>query len=154
MPNKILIDDLVEHKWSCPFDREALNSLMADSVAIKEIREFKILCVEKLHYLFSSPGNSFERKLINMLNRKYQLDKYNGLCDIRELCETNKEWLIAYDTKIDSLREKAGKIRFRKLDSEYRHLYHLTENEIINLFYSNILNEEGIITTYKTFVTE
>jgi hypothetical protein len=67
---KLLIDKLVENKWGCPFDNRILETLMSNDEPRDLIQKFSTLC-DSVNYQFCYPGNSFERKLINILNRKY-----------------------------------------------------------------------------------
>ena len=59
--NKVLIEDLVEYKWLCPFNMNTLDILNSNEVSSKYIQQFFDLCLN-VGYQFSSPGNSFERK--------------------------------------------------------------------------------------------
>jgi hypothetical protein len=148
--DKILIEDLLENKWLCPFDKNALDILISNEVSTKYIQQFFDLCVN-VRYQFSSPGNSFERKLINIINRKYQLDSRIGPCSIRRECELNDEWLSSYENLINLIRNEASKIKFRKFKETNMNFIKVADNEITNTFRSEVLNNEGIIATYNTF---
>lgn len=148
---KILIDELVESKWICPFDINTLEILLSNEESRGLIEKFYSLC-DTINYEFSSPGNSFERKLITILNRKYQLDRLIGPCLIRHACESNNEWLTTYDNLIDAIRNDASKIKFREFKSENLNFIGLTEKDIIAKFRSDVLNNAGIIATYNTFI--
>lgn len=148
---KILIDDLVENKWACPFDGEVLNQLMASDDTLNYIQKFAKLCND-LNVDFFSPGNSFDRKLINILNRKYINERFNGPCSIRKKCELNKEWILIYDNLVDELRTSAVKIKFRKCKTSTTKFIEITDKEILSIFKSDVLNDMGIIATYNTFL--
>lgn len=149
--NKVLIEDLVEYKWLCPFNMNTLDILNSNEVSSKYIQQFFDLCLN-VGYQFSSPGNSFERKLINIINRKYQLDSRMGPCSIRRACELNNEWLSSYENLINLIRNEASKIKFREFKEADMNFIKMAENEITNTFRSEILNNEGIIVTYNTFI--
>ena len=149
--NKVLIEDLVEYKWLCPFDMNALDILNSNEVSTKYIQQFFDLCLN-VGYQFSSPGNSFERKLILILNRKYQLDRLNTPCLIRHECESNNEWLATYDNLIDAISNDASKIKFREFKGENLIFNVMTEKDILAKFKSDVLNNAGIIATYNTFI--
>lgn len=144
---KILIDELVDNIWSCPFDSNTFKILISNEESINLLQKFGELC-ECINYEFSSPGNSFQRELINILNRKYQ-DRLNGPCSIRNLCESNNEWLLKYDYLIEAIRSIAIKVKHRELEGN--NFNFTTENDIITNFRSDVLNREGIIATYNTF---
>jgi hypothetical protein len=148
---KILIDELVESKWICPFDINTLEILLSNEESRGLIEKFYSLC-DTINYEFSSPDNSFERKLITILNRKYQLDRLNDPCLIRHACESNNEWLATYDNLIDAIRNDASKIKFREYKGENLNFILLTEKDIIAKFRSDVLNNAGIIATYNTFI--
>ena len=149
---KLLIDKLVENKWFCPFDNNTLEILLSDEESKINIQKFGELC-DSVHYQFSSPGNSFERKLIGILNRKYQLERFIGPCSIRKKCEPNKEWLSTYDNLTESLTNNASKIKFRRFKDVNFHFSVVTENDITANFDSDVLNDLGIIATFNTFTT-
>ena len=149
--NKVLIEDLVEYKWLCPFDMDALDILNSNEVSTKYIEQFFDLCLN-VGYQFSSPGNSFERKLINIINRKYQLDSRKGPCSIRRECELNDEWISSYEKIINLLRNEASKIKFREFKEANMNFIKVADNEITNTFRSDVLNNGGIIATYNTFL--
>ena len=149
--DKILLDELLENKWLCPFDKNALDILISNEVSSKYIQQFFDLCID-IGYQFSSPGNSFERKLINIINRKYQLDSRIGPCSIRRECELNNEWLSSYENLIDLIRNEASKIKFREFKGIKMNFIKVADNEITNTFRSDVLNKEGIIATYNTFL--
>ena len=146
---KILIDKLAENKWACPFDINTLEILKSNEESRNLIQKFSALC-ESINYQFSNPGNSFERKLINILNRKYYQDNFNGPCSIRNKCESNNEWLSIYDNLIESLRSMASRVKHRELEGNEFNF--ISENDIITNFRSDVLNREGIIATYNTFI--
>lgn len=148
---KILIDELVKSKWISPFDINTLEILISNEESRDLIQKFYSLC-DTINYQFSSPGNSFERKLITILNRKYQLDRLNGPCLIRHECEANNEWLATYDDLIDAIRNDASKIKFRELKGGNLNFIEITEKEILVKFRSDVLNNEGIIATYNSFI--
>lgn len=148
---KILIDELVESKWICPFDINTFEILISNEETRGLIQKFYSLC-DTINYQFSSPGNSFERKLITILNRKYQLERLNGPCLIRHACESNIDLLATYDNLIDALRNDASKIKFRQFKGENLNFIVLTEKDIITKFRSDVLNNAGIILTYNTFI--
>jgi len=129
---KILIDELVKSKWICPFDINTLEILISKEESRSLIQKFYSLC-DTINYQFSSPGNSFERKLTTILNRKYQLDRLNGPCLIRHECEANNEWLATYDDLIDAIRNDASKIKFRELKGGNLNFIEITEKEILTL---------------------
>jgi hypothetical protein len=149
--DKFLIDKLVENKWACPFDKTTLETLMSNVDSRDLIQKFSALC-DCVNYQFSYPGNSFERKLINILNRKYQLDSIIGPCSIRKKCEPNSEWLSIYDTLIEALRSHASKIKFRRFKDDNLNFSLVAENDITSRFASDVLNNSGIIATYNTFI--
>ena len=149
--NKVLIEDLVEYKWLCPFDMNALDILNSNEESTKYIEQFFDLCLN-IGYQFSSPGNSFERKLINIINRKYQLDSRMGPCSIRRACESNNEWLSSYENLIDLIRKEASKIKFREFKEADMNFIKMSDHEITNTFRSEVLNNEGIIVAYNTFI--
>lgn len=146
---KILLDELVENKWICPFDSNALEMLLSNKESRDLIQKFHALCY-RIDYQFSSPGNSFERKLISILNRKYQLDHLIGPCSIRDKCESNSEWLVTYDNLVEALRKMACKIKFRKFKGD--NFIVVAEKDITSNFRSDVLNNEGISATYNTFI--
>jgi hypothetical protein len=148
---KLLIDKLVENKWACPFDNNTLETLISNEESRDFIQKFSALC-DSVNYQFSYPGNSFERKLINILNRKYQLDSLIGPCSIRNKCEANNEWLSTYDNLIEALRNHASKIKFRRFKDVNLNFNVVTENDITSNFASGVLNNLGIIATYNTFI--
>jgi hypothetical protein len=148
---KVLIDDLVNDKWACPFDVEVLEYLIASDDTLKYIQQFAKLC-EVLEIEFSSPGNSFDRKLINILNRKYIIERFTGPCTIRKKCESNKELISIYDNIVDKLRTSAVKIKFRKCKTTNTKFIEMTDKEILSTFKSDVLNDIGIIATHKTFL--
>ena len=148
---KILIDNLVENKWACPFDGEVLDQLIASDDTLKYIQQFAKLC-EVLEIEFSSPGNSLGRRLLNILNRKYQLERFNGPCTIRKKCELNKELISIYDNLVDELRTSAANIKFRKCKPTTKKFIEITDKEILSTFKSDVLNDMGIIATYKIFL--
>lgn len=111
---KLLIDKIVENKWFCPFDINTIETLLTNEESSGFIQNFSALC-DTINYQFSYPGNSFERKLINILNRQYQLDSLIGPCSIRSKCEPNIEWLSKYDNLIEALRNLRGKLNFADL---------------------------------------
>ena len=148
---KLLIDKLVENKWASPFDNNTLETLMSNEESRDFILKFSVLC-DRINYQFSYPGNSFERKLINILNRKYQIDSLIGHCSIRNKCEPNNEWLSEYDNLIEVLRNHAIKIKFRRYEGVNLNFNVVTENDIKSKFRSDVLNTEGIIATYNTFI--
>ena len=148
---KILIDKLVENKWACPFDINTLEILISNEESRNLIQKFSVLC-ESINYQFSNPGNSFERKLINILNRIYQLDSFIGPCSVRNKCEENTELLSTYDDLIERLRTHASKIKFRKFKDANFNFSVVTENDITYYFGSDVLNNLGIIATYNTFI--
>jgi len=148
---KLLIDKLVENKWICPFDINTLEILISNEESRGLIQKFSALC-DSINYQFSNPGNSFERKLINILNRKYQLDRLTGPCSVRNKCEENIELLSTYDYLIESLRIHASKIKFRRSKDVNLNFSVVTENDIISNFTSDLLNNLGIIATYNTFI--
>jgi len=149
--NKVLIEDLVDYKWLCPFNMNALDILNSNEVSTKYIEQFFVLCLN-VGYQFSSPGNSFERKLINILNRKYQLNSRMGPCSIRRACEVNSEWISSYENLIDLLRNEACIIKFREFKEADMNFIKMADHEIINTFRSDVLNNEGIIVAYNTFI--
>jgi len=128
-----------------------LDILDSNEVSSKYIQQFFDLCLN-VGYQFSSPGNSFERKLINIINRKYQLDSRMGPCSIRRACEVNSEWLSSYENLIDLLRNEASKIKFREFKEADMNFTKMADNEITNTFRSEVLNNEGIIVAYNTFM--
>jgi hypothetical protein len=148
---KILIDDLVTNKWACPFDNKVLELLISSDDTKTYIHQFLKLC-EVLEIQFSSPGNSFGRKLINLLNRKYQQEKYNGPCSIRKKCELNKDLIQIYDNLIDELGKRALNFKFRKSNTITPKFIYTTDNDILSAYKSETLNDLGIIVTYKTFL--
>jgi hypothetical protein len=148
---KILIDELVNSKWICPFDINTLEILLSNEESRGLIEKFYSLC-DTINYEFSSPGNSFERKLIIILNRKYQLDRLNTPCLIRHECESNNDWLATYDNLIDAIRNDASKIKSREFKGENLIFNVLTEKDILAKFRSDVLNNAGIIATYNTFI--
>ena len=148
---KVLIDDLVNDKWSCPIDRDVLKDLTKIENTKKFIQQFAKLC-EVLEIEFSSPGNSFDRKLINILNRKYIIERFTGPCTIRKKCESNKKLISIYDNLVDELRTSAANIKFRKCKSTTKKFIEITDKEILSTFKSDVLNDMGIIATYKTFL--
>lgn len=150
--DKILIDDLLEDKWSCPFNRNTLEILLSNEESSILIEQFAKLCQDIAYYTFSSPGNSLERKLIGILNLKYIVDRFNGPCSTRAKCESNQPWLSTYDHLIDMLRMNALTIQFKTLKNSASHFVQLTDDEIIAAYRSDVLNEEGIIATYRTFL--
>ena len=150
---KFLIDKLVEDKWACPFDINILEKLLSNEESRGLIQNFSTLC-DSINYQFSYPGNSFERKLINILNRKYQLDSLIGTCSIRNKCEQNNEWLTTYDNLIEALRNHASKIKFRRFKDVNFSFGVVTENDITSNFTSDVLNDSGIIATYNTFINK
>ncbi len=149
--NKVLIEDLIENKWLCPFDMNALDILNSNEESSKYIEQFFDLCIN-VGYQFSSPGNSFERKLINIINRKYQLDSRMGPCSIRRACESNNEWLSSYENLIDLIRKEACKIKFREFKESDINFIKMADHEITNNFKSEVLNNKGIIVAYNTFM--
>ena len=148
---KLLIDKLVENKWACPFDVNTLEILKSNEESRIFIQKFSTL-FDCINYQFAYPGNSFERKLINILNRKYQLDSLIGPCSIRYKCEQNNEWLSTYDKLIETLRNHASKIKFRRFKDVNLNFSVVTENDITSHFKSDVLNNLGIIATYNTFI--
>lgn len=152
--DKILIDDLVEDKWSCPFNRSTLLILMSNEETGILIQQFVTLCQDIEYVNFSSPGNSFERKLIGILNRKYILDRFNGPCSIRAKCASNHTWLSAYDHLIDMLRMNALAIQFKTLKNSASPFIQVTDDEIIAKYKSDVLNEEGITAAYRMFLVK
>jgi hypothetical protein len=148
---KILIDKLVENKWACPFDINTLEILISNEESRNLIQKFGDLC-NSINYQFSNPGNSFERKLINILNRKYQHESFNGPCSIRNKCESNNERLSTYDNLIEALRNHASKIKFHRFKDVNLNFRVVKENDIIFNFASDVLNNLGIIATYNTFI--
>ena len=148
---KILIDELVNSKWICPFDINTLEILLSNEESRGLIEKFYSLC-DTVNYRFSSPGNSFERKLILILNRKYQLDRLNTPCLIRHECESNNELLATYDNLIDAIRNDASKIKSREFKGENLIFNVMTEKDILAKFRSDVLNNAGIIATYNTFI--
>ncbi len=146
---KILIDKLVENKWACPFDINTLEILISNEESRDLIQKFSVLC-ESINYQFSNPGNSFERKIINILNRIYYHDSLNGPCSIRKKCESNNDWLSTYDNLIETLRSIASRVKHR--EHEGNNFNFISENDIITNFRSDVLNREGIIATYNTFI--
>ena len=148
---KLLIDNLVENKWACPFEINTLEILLSNEESRVLIQKFSTLC-DSINYQFASPGNSFERKLLNILNRKYQLDSLIGPCSIRNKCESNNEWLSTYDNVIEALRNHATKIKFRSFNDVNFNFSVVTENDITSNFKSDVLNNLGIIATYNTFI--
>jgi hypothetical protein len=148
---KILIDELVNSKWICPFDINTLEILLSNEESRGLIEKFYSLC-DIINYKFSSPGNSFERKLIIILNRKYQLDRLNAPCLIRHECESNNELLATYDNLIDAIRNDASKIKSREFKGENLIFNVMKEKDILAKFRSDILNNAGIIATYNTFI--
>jgi hypothetical protein len=148
---KLLIDKLVENKWASPFDINTLEILASNEESRGLIKKFSALC-DSINYHFSNPGNSFERKLINILNRKYQLDRLIGPCSIRNKCEPNNEWLSTYDNLIEALRNHASKFKFRRFKDVNLNFSVVTENDITSNFASDVLNNQGIIATYNTFI--
>ena len=150
--DKILIDDLLEDKWFCPFNRNTWEILLSNEESGILIQQFFTLCQDIEYDNFSSPGNSLKRKLIGILNRKYILDRFTGPCSIRAKCESHQPWLSTYDHLIDMLRMNALAIQFKTLKNSASHFVQLTEDEIIATYRSDVLNEEGIIATYRTFL--
>lgn len=148
---KLLIDKLVENKWACPFDINTLEILISNEESRSLIQKFSALCVS-INYQFSNPGNSFERKLINILNRKYQLDRFAGPCSVRNKCEENIELLSTYDDLTEGLRTHATKTKFRRFKDVNLNFNVVTENDITSNFTSDVLNNFGIIATYNTFI--
>ena len=148
---KLLIDKLVENKWLCPFDINTLEILISNEESRGLILKFRALC-NRINYQFSNPGNSFERKLINILNRKYILDSLTGPCSVRNKCEENIELLSTYDNLIEGLRTRASKTKFRRFKDVNFNFSVVTENDITSNFASDVLNNLGIIATYNTFI--
>jgi hypothetical protein len=148
---KLLIDKLVENKWACPFDNNTLEILISNEESRGLIENFSALC-DSINYQFSNPGNSFGRKLINILNRKYQLDSLNNPCSVRNKCEESIELLSTYDNLIEELRTHARKTKFRRFKDVHFNFSVVTENDITSYFASDVLNNLGIITTYNTFI--
>jgi hypothetical protein len=136
---------------ACPFYKFTLEILISNEESKAYIHQFYLLC-ESINYEFSSPSNSFERKIINILNRKYQLDRCTGDCSIRKKCEPNIEWISIYENLIELLRNDACKIKFRGINDIKFNFIPLTDNDIISNFRSDVLNNEGIIATYNTFI--
>ena len=151
MSDKVLIEDLVEYKWTCPFDIKLFEILLDKDSSKKLMYQFFSLCAV-INYEFHSPGNSFKRNLINILNRKFHLNHLIRACSIREKCKKNQDWLTAYDHLIDALIKESSKIKFRKLEENTINRPLLSKNEILLYFRSDILNEEGIILTYNSFL--
>jgi hypothetical protein len=152
--DKILIDDLLEDKWSCPFNRNTLEILMSNEESSILIQQFVTLCQDIEYVNFSSPGNSFERKLIGILNRKYILDRFNGPCSIRAKCASNQIWLSTYDHLIDMLRINALAIQFKTLKNSASPFIQVTDDEIIAKYKSDVLNEEGVTAAYRMFLEQ
>ena len=150
---KILIDKLVENKWACPFDINTLEILISNEESRGLIQKFRTLC-DSINYQFSNPGNSFERKLINILNRKYQLDRFIGPCSIRNKCEENIQLLSTYDDLTEGLITHASKTKFRRFKDVNLNFSVVTENDITSNFTSDVLNNLGIIATYNTFINK
>jgi hypothetical protein len=148
---KLLIDKLVENKWACPFDINTLEILISNEKSRSLIQKFSVLC-DSINYQFSNPGNSFERKLINILNRKYQLDRFTGPCSVRNKCEENIELLSTYDDLTEGLRTHARKTKFRRFKDVNFNFSVVTENDITSNFTSDVLNNLGLIATYNTFI--
>jgi hypothetical protein len=75
-----------------------------------------------------------------------------GPCSIRRACESNNEWLSSYENLIDLIRKEASKIKFREFKEADMNFIKMAENEITNTFKSEVLNNEGIIVAYNTFL--
>ena len=75
-----------------------------------------------------------------------------GPCSIRRACESNNEWLSSYENLIDLIRKEACKIKFREFKESDINFIKMADHEITNSFKSEVLNNEGIIVAYNTFM--
>jgi hypothetical protein len=75
-----------------------------------------------------------------------------GPCSIRRACELNNEWLSSYENLIDLIRNEASKIKFREFKEADMNFTKMADHEITNTFRSEVLNNEGIIVAYNTFM--
>lgn len=127
-----------------PFAGDTMDILEKDKEAMETMKKFYALFT-KVKFEFSSPGNSFRRRVCAEMYKPFVIEKcIDEYSPLLNLCKDNPVLMDEYSPLVAELTQKAVAIKYRVMDAQKLKL--LSSPEFANgvILKSKKLNTEGM----------
>lgn len=127
-----------------PFAGDTMDVLERDNETIETLKRFYTLFT-KVKFEFSSPGNSFRRRVCGEMYKPFVIEKYiDEYSPLLNLCKDNPVLMHEYTPLVAELTQKAVGIKYRVMNAQKLKL--LCSSEFANgvILKSKKLNAEGM----------